>query len=121
MTEKSEYVKKWCKYDFTDEEKKEIAEELAIKTQQLDALEDEKKAVMSSYKEQIERLQSDVKGAATRYKDGYEMRDIECEVIRDFEDGTISFYRTDNGARVRVDKMTVAERQMKLTEAATVK
>ncbi len=116
MNEKAEYQKKWCKYEFTAHELRDIAEKLAIKTQELEQVEDEKKAVMSSYKERIERIQSDMKKAASLYKDGYEMRDIECVVDRNFETGEVRFIRTDNGIVVHTEKMTMAERQQRLDD-----
>lgn len=74
-TGKIEYTRQWCKYEFSRDEMHEIAETLAIKTQELEQIESDKKAVVSRYKERTEQTQSEIKGAATRYKDGYEMRD----------------------------------------------
>jgi len=39
--EKVEYSNEWCKYEFTTEEKRDIAETLAIKTKDLEKAEDE--------------------------------------------------------------------------------
>lgn len=116
MSEKVEYEKRWCKYEFTAEELSDIAEKLAIKTQELEEVEDEKKAVMSSYKERLERIAGDVKTAARFYKDRYEMRDIECVVERDFETGEVRFVRTDTGQIAHREKMTMADRQRRIEE-----
>jgi hypothetical protein len=96
MTEKVEYEKKWCKYEFNSDELKDIAGNLAIKTQQLQEVEAEKKAVTSAYNERIKRVQGEIIKSASLYKDRYEMRDIECIVERDFETGEIRYVRTDN-------------------------
>ena len=116
---KAEYSMQWCKYTYSQEELKDIAEKLAISTQALEELESEKKAVASSYKERIESAQNDIRGAARRYKDGYEMRNIECEVARDYDAGVIRYVRTDNGEVACETKMTVAERQLTLDQAMT--
>jgi len=114
---KQEYKTEWCKYDFTSEELRDIAETLAIKTQDLEKVEDEKKSVMSSYKERAEKIALEIKTAARKYKDRYEMRDIECAVERDFETGEVRYIRIDNGEIARTSKMTMAERQMKIEDA----
>jgi len=116
-TQKVEYKTEYCKYEFTAEELRDIAENLAIKTQDLEKAEDEKKSVMSAYKERIEKIALEVKQSARLYKDRYEMRDIECMVERDFETGVVRFVRTDNGEVARTSKMTMAERQMSIDDA----
>ena len=94
-----------------------IAEHLAIKTQELESLEDERKAVASSYKERIETCQMQMRRAARQYKDGFEMRDLECMVTRDYDTGTVSYVRTDNGECALIRPMTAGERQMRLQDA----
>jgi len=116
MSEKVEYEKKWCKYEFNSDELKDIAENLAIKTQQLQEVEAEKKAVTSAYNERIQRVQGEIIKSASLYKDRYEMRDIECTVERDFESGEIRYVRTDNYQVASRDKMTMAERQKRIEE-----
>ena len=116
--DKVEYSNEWCKYEFTTEEKRDIAETLAIKTKDLEKAEDEKKSVMSAFKEKIDKIALDVKSSARKYTDGYEMRDIECVVERDFASGEVRYIRTDNGVVARTSKMTMAERQMKVEDAA---
>ena len=116
---KTEYKNVWCKYQFSQEELRDIAEVLAIKTQDQEALEEEKKSVMSSFKERIESVALEVKGAARNYKDRYKMMDIECWVDRDFEAGLIRYVRTDTGEVAETKKMTMADRQMHIDEAVT--
>ena len=116
-TEKVEYATEWCKYEFTEEEKRDIAERLAIKTQELEEAEDNKKSVMSKFKEKIEKIALEVKGSARMYKDGYEMKDIECVVERDFVLGEVRYIRTDNGEIARKHTMTMGERQMRIGQA----
>ncbi len=117
QTEKVEYESLWCKYDFTREELQEIAETLAMKTQDLAAAESEKKSVMSSYKERIDKIGIEISTAARKFNDKNEMRNIECVVERDFEEGTVTYTRTDNGEVVRSTKMTMGERQMHIDDA----
>lgn len=114
---KPEYCMQYCKYQFTPEELREIAKTLAHKTQELGEIEEEKKAVASAFKERSDRVQAEQRSAARKYKDGYEMRNIECLVQRDYDAGVIRYIRTDNGEIASETKMTMAERQMTLSQA----
>jgi len=116
MADKVEYEKRWCKYDLTEEELRDAAETLAIKTQEIEEIESEKKAVATRYKERIESVQGEIRKAASLYKDRYEMRDIECVVERDYETGEIRYRRTDNHQVTARDKMTMGERQRKIDD-----
>ena len=107
-----------CKYTFTPEELREIAENMAEATQKLQSLEEERKAVAASFKEQCEQLLLTMRRAARRYRDGFEMRDIECEVRRDYDALTITYIRTDTGEIAAVRPMNDAEKQMRLQDAA---
>ena len=114
--EKVEYEDRLCRYEFNPDEMRDIAETLAIQTQTLDEIEKEKKSVPAPYKERIERVQGEIKTAARMYKDGYEMRTIECTVERDFDTGEVRYRRTDTGLVVHTSKMTMVERQRRIEE-----
>ena len=109
--EKVEYEKCWCKYVFTDQEMRDIAERLAHKTQELTEVEDQKKAVMAEFKERIERISTEIKSSSQKYRAGYEMRDIECEIDRDYKTGEITYTRCDPGEVAKTKKMSMADRQ----------
>lgn len=114
---KVEYKKVWCAYSFSTDEMVEIAKELAIKTQLIPEIENNAKKAAAQFKEQLLNAKSEQDTAARKYKDGYEMRDIECIVDRDFETGEVRFVRTDTGEVAKREKMTMAERQMTIDQA----
>ena len=116
---KVEYKTVWTKYTFNNVELRDIAETLAIKIQDKEAIEEQKKSVMSSFKEKIESVTTEINAAAWKYKDRYEMKDIECFVERDFVNGEVRYVRTDNGEIAEKKKMTMADRQMHIDEAVT--
>ena len=116
-TAKIEYCTQWCKYRFNEEEMRKIAETLAHKTQELEEIEEEKKAVVSAFKERSDRVSAEQRAAARKYKDGYEMRNIECEVQRDYDAGVIRYIRIDTGEVASEVQMTMAERQLTLDQA----
>ena len=111
-----EYEKRMCKYVFTEEEKRDIAETLAIKTQEYSEKEEEKKSVMSSYTDQMKKLDIEKAQNARMYKDGYEMRNIECEVERNTLEGFVRYIRTDTGEEVAKRKMSMSERQLTIDQ-----
>ncbi len=113
---KIEYEKRWCKYEFIADELKDIAGSLAIKNQEEEEIEGEKKAVTSAFKERTERVKGEIRIAARLYKDGYEMRDIECVVERDFDTGEVRYIRTDTGQVAHTSKMTMVERQRRIED-----
>ena len=114
---RTEYCTQWCKYKFNEDEMRKIAETLAHKTQDLEMIEEEKKAVVSAFKERIDRVSAEQRAAARKYKNGYEMRNIECEVQRDYDAGVIRYIRTDTGEVASEVQMTMAERQLTLESA----
>ena len=114
---KVEYKNVWCSYHFTDDEMVEIAKDLAIKTRLIPEIESNAKTAAAQFKEQLLAAKQEQDKAARKYNDGYEMRDIECIVERNFETGEVKFIRTDTGEVARTEKMTMAERQMTIDDA----
>lgn len=121
MAKKVKYKKLYLKYIYTEKEQGEIAMIMAEKSQELKRIDQNAKTAAAQFKSEKEGAQGELDGAARRYKDGYEMRDIECEEVTDFEEGVIRYYRTDNGEMAQVRKMTNEERQMRLGEIETDK
>lgn len=103
-----------CKHVFTPEELREIAEKMAESTQKLQSLEEEKKAVAASFKEQCEQVQLVMRRAARKYRLGYEMRNVECVVQRDYDALTITYIRKDTGVLVETRPMNDVEKQMRI-------
>jgi hypothetical protein len=109
-----EFTKEYVKYFFTEEERRDLATELAQKVSDQQIAEDEKKAIMSDLKSKIDSLAAQSNSLATRLNSGYEMRHIKCEVIKDFKNGRVQHMRTDTGEIVRDRKMTDEDRQLKV-------
>ena len=83
------FVKEFCKYEFTPKEKRDLSEEMARKTLEREDVEIQKKSAMASFKDKIEKLNLEIRQCATKVRDGFEMKDVECEVIRDYENGVV--------------------------------
>lgn len=103
-----------CNYVFTEKEKAQIAADLANGVAELARMEERKKSVASQIKAEIDAKQSSVNAAAEKLRSGFEMRDIECEVIYAYIDDVIRWVRTDNGEIAFERRMRPEERQMKV-------
>ena len=104
----------FVRHEFTEEEKKDIASEMARKVSELQALEDQKKAIMSEIKGQIDIAQANINQSATKLNNGYEIRSVRCEVKRDYDDKVVNYYRINTDELVKTRAMTNEEKQQKL-------
>lgn len=111
-----EFSNEYIKHIFTDDEKKEIAIEMAQKVSELSLAEDDKKAVMSDFKSRIDLLQANVNSAATKLNNGYEMQTVKCEIIPDWDKKVWNYIRVDTGMRAKEKPMTADDLQMKLAD-----
>ena len=115
MAEKEkEFSTQFVKHTFTEEEKKQIAQDMAQKVSELAQLEDQKKAVASQIKSEIDKKQAEVNISATHLNTGYEMRSVKCEVERDYKRRLIRYIRIDNGQIGREVTMTNEDLQKQL-------
>jgi isopenicillin N synthase-like dioxygenase len=108
------FENEFIKCTFTENEKKEIAIEMAQKVANLQQAEDKKKAVASDFKSQIDGIQANVNNAATKLNNGYEMRTIKCEVIPNWKKKVWEYWRVDIGTIAKTKPMTADDLQMKL-------
>ena len=114
MNEKST---EFIKYTFTEDEKKEIASVLAQKVTELQSHEDQKKAVMSDLKSQIDGTQAKVNNLAVKLNNGYEMRNEVCDVEMDAESRMVYFYLEGTRELVKERPMRPEELQYKMEMA----
>ena len=105
---------KTLKYNFSGDEKKELAAQMSEASAKEEDLEVEKREVSADIKARIETTTRTRRDLAKKYRDGYEWRPIECEIDRDFEHGVVRVIRTDTGEEVEERKMTNAERQQEI-------
>ena len=106
------YKNEFIKYLFTETEKKEIASEMAQKIANLQQAEDDKKAIMSDYKSQIDGIQAGINSAATKLTNGYEMRSTKCQVVPNYPKKVWEYIRVDTGEMVKEKNMTSNDLQM---------
>ena len=111
-----DYSNEYCKYILSEDEKREIALTMAQKVSEVNQAEDDKKSVMSDFKSRIDGLSAEVNRSATLLNNGYEMRNIKCEIIPDYTEKVFRFIRVDNGEEAKTRKMTTDDFQMSLVD-----
>ena len=90
--EEKEYSTESVKHTFTEDEKRDIAIEMARKVAELNQAEDDKKAVMSDLKSRIDTITAQINGAAGKLNAGFEYRTVNCEVDRDYSQRKIIYW-----------------------------
>lgn len=111
---KKRFEKVTCRYEFSEDEKKEIAMNMAIEVQKKNQLEEDKKETAAQYKEQITTCENRSRVKANQIEKGYELRPVECEIVFDYENSMIRWVRTDTGAEAKTKPMSEEQKQMKL-------
>ena len=104
-------VKRNLLYKFSSLELKVIAQEMAIRVEELDKVEEEKKAVNDGFKAKIDTLKGQIRGAAHKINTGQEQRLIDCRVDKDFATNQVRVVRLDTQEVVEERALTPDERQ----------
>jgi predicted nuclease with TOPRIM domain len=111
---KERHIKMRLKHQLTTEEKRELSESMADNQAKLEELEDEKKAVASDYKSRIETVQGEIRRESNTYRQGWDLRDIQCCEVQNFSKGTVTVNRLDTGEVIKSRPMTHDERTLEL-------
>lgn len=110
---KERIVTEFIKHMFTETEKQGIATKMALQVVELQQAEDNKKAIMSDFKSQIDGIQAKINLAATRVNNGYEMRSIKCRIEPDWDEKMWKYYRVDTEKLAKTKAMTSDDLQRK--------
>lgn len=103
-----------CKYVFDEAEKRDIAQRMANQKIRANKLKEERKLVMADFKARIDEAEAAVNADALRLQNGFEMRDMPCIVVMDYEHCVVEYYRVDTKECVRRRKMEGHELQYNL-------
>lgn len=107
-------VKEYCQYKFTADEKAAIGNDLAEKTGEANRLEERKKAIVKDFGGQIDVLRNACSTLAQNLREGYEYRDIDCDVEKDFKNRKVTHRRIDTFEVARIRNMTADELQLEI-------
>lgn len=107
-------IREFLRHNLTPDELKDISGEMAQAHIDLETAEADKKASNSQYDGIIKNSKLTVSQRSRTFRDGYEMRNIDCEKVKDFHNKTVTTVRTDTPEIVKERPMTVDEMQMSL-------
>jgi hypothetical protein len=103
-------IKQTLACNFTEEEKVALAQEMAQATVKKADLENALSEISAQYKADIKAQENLIRMAATKIHDGYEYRDVECEVEFNVpERGQKTITRSDTGETF-IRPMTMQEK-----------
>ena len=113
MSEKK-IIKKTLRYVFNTRELADIADKVSQLVREVEDRESIKKAVASQLKADLEQSVNDLRVQSGKHRDGYEYRDVDCEVEKNFRMGLVTTTRLDTGEIIEERAMTTEERQQAL-------
>lgn len=99
------------KVDLTQQERLEFARKLTDAMTAREQAEDDMKSVVSRFKAEIAQHDAEVTKCATIVRNGWDLRDVPCEIRKDFGTGMISVIRLDTKENIEHRPMTDYERQ----------
>ena len=112
--------KRTLRYDFTAVEVHDLSVQWANETKKVVALTDEKKSVTSQWTAKINEAKATCNSLSFKVADGYEHREVECEVILNQPaNGKKTIIRKDSNTLVGVEAMTKADYD-KINDEATL-
>ena len=109
-------IKKNVKCVLTDAEKQQAGFDLAEAFLELNRGKNDLKSVTAQYKSRIAQVEASISDKSSMLSSGYEFRDIECEVIKNYDDRIIRIIRPDTGEVVEERMMAHDELQMHIDE-----
>lgn len=107
-------VRKTLRVMLTDSEKLKYGEEMGRETQRHVDARERKKAIVAEATEVVERHRTNVERIGSILANGYEYRDVECEVQIDRDNGRTKVVRWDTGEVIEDRPINAEERQFPL-------
>lgn len=98
--------KRALRHDFTAVEINDLSQTLAHKTKELAEVTEEKKTVSSQYAARLNEIKAKTNTLSNQITDGFEMRDIECDVEFNFPKQGFKTVTPRNGQKPIEEKMT---------------
>ncbi len=109
-----EIVKEYLKCQLTEKEKTELSAKIAKAISDRASAEAKLKEVSASIKAQIAQIDAEISEKALQINNGYEYRNVDCRMDKDYRLGSVTITRLDTGEVIRERPMTSEERQMQL-------
>jgi len=105
-----------ARYSFTVKESSIIARDLGRRTIDKAGVEDEKKSIMSDFKDRLDRISMDVNKLSRNIVDGYEYRDFNCYIVKHFKEKVKRFHNKLNDEVVDEAPLDPSDYQLDLED-----
>ena len=106
----------YLKCILTDDEFREYSSTLARKYSDIQELESQKKAITSDFASRINSATEETSRLARIIQNKCEYRNVDCEILYNYDKGIVTVIRLDTGEEVKSRAMTSDERQKKMFE-----
>lgn len=103
-----------AEYRFTDQERLELAKQLATKTTEKDQLNDSKKNYVSQMKSEIDGVDAEIKLLSQKITTGAEFREFFCRCEFDYENGVKHWIDDQTGEVRKSEKLSANDWQMRM-------
>lgn len=114
MDKISDYISLNIKHTFSPSEMEEQGQLLAHAVQDKAAAEAEKKLVMGTFKDKIDKLGAEVKVFSGHVTNGFTYRDEPCELFLDYDTNMRVYFRKSDGKEVKTESFHQSDYQKKL-------
>jgi hypothetical protein len=110
----------YIKYVFSQEEKEQIANDMALSLSEKESAEQRLKEIQKSIKAEIEAFQTKISTLSRHYSNGYTYQNTDCEVEYDFSARTVRTFRADNGEFISSRPMKANELQADIFDDSAI-
>lgn len=107
-------LNKELRYYFDTGDKLRLGDEMAAAVEQMAEIEEDKKEYMASIKDRLSKVEAVITSNGRKLRQGWELRMIECSMVKDFDTNSVKITRNDTGEVVEERAMTIQERQREL-------
>lgn len=101
-----------ARYDYTEKERSEVAQQLVTKMQEKRRIEEEAKASAADWKKRVKQSQIIIEELENRFSSGFEMRQTECTVVFFPKKRRKEYIRTADGQKVAERDMDANDFQL---------
>lgn len=111
---KPEIIKRWLKVYLKPEQRETLASKMSADIMALTTTREELASIRDQYKSKITALEGEISAAARLLHAGFEMGNVECQVVRDYDFKIVNVVRMDTWETVESRRMTPDEMQRHL-------
>jgi len=115
-TKKADAITHEGKYQFTDKEKLKLGDDMVEQYMKKATITTELTRVKSEYKAKLDACESKIQKLTEKISNGYEYKDFQCIVEKDFENKSVRFIDIDTDKVIEERAMSVHEYQLAITD-----